>query len=308
MLKIIISSIFIMFFQFSYAAKSTVSYGYDKDNKQIYAKIGNDKKTLFFEENYTGNPIVMFSFFNGSPSIVLSGRSIDDYTAYATLNYINDTFSIDCIYVDMKNKENGISSKKGTCGLNKKMTGDYQDLIEGFVEDNKNNININYILDGKAKTLPILISRVNDAYLYQLYKSKTDLLNDKYSIMSLSNKSGCQSYEGVIWTVDNTLNKGPTTVLKEIIKNGVVFLEDAIGNSDESSESDSCQLFQMFSVKTEKSFFYDDKNKIKKSYLVNGDLVTLLNMSQGDKWCGISYLNQANKKIVGNVLCTTLKF
>jgi len=310
MLKIIISSILLMVFQFSYAANSPVSYGYDKDHKQIYAKIGSDKKTLYFEENYTGNPIVMFSFFNGNPSIVLSGRSVNDYTAYATLNYINDTFSIDCIYIDMKSKENGISSKNGICGLGKKITDEYQDVIEGFVEDKGNrinNIDTSYVINGGTKKLPILIFRNNDNFLYQLYKNKNDFLNDKYSILSISNKTTCQSYEGTVWVVENFSNKVLPRVLNEITKNGVVFLEDAITNSHRPSEEGSCQKFQMFSVKSEKSFFYNENNEIKKPYLVHGDFVNLLNMSEGEKWCDISYLNKANKKVNGRVLCATLK-
>ncbi|NPE63783.1 hypothetical protein HKX68_12860 [Dickeya dadantii] len=134
------------------ADESNINYGYDKNKGEIYAVSGKEKGVLSFEESYTGNPAVSFGFFNNQPSIIVSARSLHDYTAYMTLQFKNGNFYADCLYVDIKSKQNGVASKEGLCGLNTPVSDDYIELVEKQINDVSNNIDTvdtSYFLNGK---------------------------------------------------------------------------------------------------------------------------------------------------------------
>ncbi|WP_407261721.1 hypothetical protein [Klebsiella quasipneumoniae] len=95
-------------------ADGSVTYGYDQSNNLIYAKKDGRENVLKFNEDYTGNPSYLFDFFSGSPAIVVDSRSLHDSTVYATLKYDGNKFLIDCLYLNVKNKKNGILVKRGS--------------------------------------------------------------------------------------------------------------------------------------------------------------------------------------------------
>ncbi|GGC15147.1 hypothetical protein [Dickeya fangzhongdai] len=98
------------------ADESKITYGYDKSKGEIYAMSGTEKGFFSFEEDYTGNPAVSFGSFNNQPSIIVSARSLHDYTAYMTLQFKNGKFYTDCLYIDIKSKKTVLLRKKACAG------------------------------------------------------------------------------------------------------------------------------------------------------------------------------------------------
>lgn len=163
-------------------AKDAVVYGYDKSNNEIYAQSGNKKGTLKFEEDYSGNPSYSFDFFSGAPAIIAYGQSLHDSTVYATLDYNDEKFNIDCLYYNIKSKQNGVLVKEGVCGLNIPSPEKYSDYIDqkiNEVEEGMDSADTSLILNGKMSYLPIIIYRNKDWLLYKLYNSKQAMLDDK---------------------------------------------------------------------------------------------------------------------------------
>ncbi|EGT5738091.1 hypothetical protein AGJ36_19550, partial [Cronobacter dublinensis subsp. dublinensis] len=61
-------------------------------------------------------------------------------------------------------------------------------------------------------------------------------------------------------------------------------------------------------VKEPRSYFYDSLYKVKKSYLIKGDKVKLLKISDDGKWCKIKYFSEKNKFTCGTLQCADLNF
>lgn len=76
----------------SLASESNIKYEYNKSSNEIYAESGSEKGSMKFEEDNTGNPSYSFDYFSGAPAIITDGRSLHDYTTYATLSYKNQNF------------------------------------------------------------------------------------------------------------------------------------------------------------------------------------------------------------------------
>jgi hypothetical protein len=289
------------------ASDNKVIYGYDKQSHQIYARIGEQTESIPFYENYNDNPSIQFGYFNAKPAIIISGESLHDYSVYATFNYHNQGFYIDCIYSDMKSKQNGISSKEGICGLNFSLLKDYKIFVESIIESTFKNIdmvNTSYFLSGKTDYLPILLFRNNNYYVYKLYTSKENMLDDKYHILSIDDKNQCLSYRNKTWTIYEQSNDNIIFLESEKNDGKNIYLDKLPLN--DNYHNDDCLSFPIFRVKENKSFFYDEENNQKKSYLIKNDKFTLLSLSENRKWCEVQYLNINNKKLYGKLLCSTL--
>ncbi|WP_416260556.1 hypothetical protein [Gibbsiella quercinecans] len=200
-----------------------VIYGYDKSNHQIFAKDGNEKATLNFEEDYTGNPAYAFDFFHGLPAIIADNRSLHDSTTYAVLNY-RKKINIDCLYYKIKSKKNGVFTKEGICGLNEGNVVDYQRIIDekiNYVENNMDSVDISLLLTGKVKYLSIVIHKDKEQAIYKIYTDKQSLLDDEYFIALINSSGLCEAYENNPWVVyNNNLNGG--RILKDDEKEGLI--------------------------------------------------------------------------------------
>lgn len=49
-------------------------------------------------------------------------------------------------------------------------------------------------------------------------------------------------------------------------------------------------------MKQSKSYFYDLTHKVQENYIIKGNRVNLLNISDDDKWCEVVYFSGKNKK------------
>ncbi|HDK6221888.1 TPA: hypothetical protein M2P66_002012 [Klebsiella quasipneumoniae] len=287
-------------------ADGSVTYGYDQSNNLIYAKKDGRENVLKFNEDYTGNPSYLFDFFSGSPAIVVDSRSLHDSTVYATLKYDGSKFLIDCLYLNVKNKKNGILVKEGECKLDMSPVEGYADFIEKKVGKTKydmDSIDTNLILNGKKSYLPIVIYNSKDELVYQFYGNKQALLDDNYSVISLSENGRCKVFVNSPWIIYNKNDSGRVEIMSEKISDGKIELIKSVPNIEDSNK---CSVYPAISVIKPKSYFYDSSFKIKKSYLVKGDKVNLLSISADGKWCNARYINIKNIASDNIMLCADL--
>ncbi|WP_252145880.1 hypothetical protein [Yokenella regensburgei] len=288
-------------------AEESVNFGYDKPKREIYAESGGKKSVLGFEEDYTGNPTYAFDFFSNSPAIISDGQSLHDYTVYVTLNHSEGKFSIDCLYYNIKSKRNGLLVKEGRCGLNASSAEKYSDYIDKKVNEVENDMDAtdtSFILDGKVSYLAIVLFKSKEQILYKLYNNKNNLLDDKYSILNLTSKGECNVFPGNPWIVYNDRERQQVDIMDESVVNGRVELSKAV---PEKSSINQCAIYPTYVVKKSKSYFYDSSYKIKNSYLIKGDSVSLLAMDGVGKWCKVRYFNNKNTSVDNIMLCTDLK-
>lgn len=281
-----------------------VLFGYDKSNNQIYAKNGNEKSTLNFEEDYTGNPAYAFGFFHGFPAIVADGRSLHDSTTYAVLGYREGKFSIDCLYYRVKSKQNGLFIKEGVCGLNENEVGNYQHVIDkkiNGVENYMDSVDTSLLLTGKVKYLSIIIYRNEGKVFYKVYTDKKSLLDDKYYILSKNDSGLCEVYGNNPWVVYSADAVDEILVLKDSGEK-----ERLIQATSSANLVGICSSYPAISVKVPKAFLYDSNKNVKKAYLVKGDDLNIRSVSEDGKWCQIKYTNKQNKSIDSTIQCQDL--
>ncbi|NCH70815.1 hypothetical protein [Cronobacter dublinensis] len=289
-------------------ADGVVKYVYDKDSGQIYVKDKEKKKTLKFNEDYTGNPSYLFSYFSSAPAIISDGRSLHDFTVYATLKYSNNEFLIDCLYANVKSKLNGILVKEGVCDLGISQPEQYSSLINekvNSIEGDMDTIDTSLILQGNKVFLPIIIYNSKSKLMYKLYENKDALLNDDYSIIALNSDGTCDVYQDSPWFIYYGSDVKHNEIMNEDNKGGVLKLKKMMPNELGSKK---CSDFPLTSVKQPKAYFYDSLYKVKKSYLIKGDKVNILKISDDGKWCKIKYFSEKNKFTYGTLQCADLNF
>ncbi|EMA4770471.1 hypothetical protein QMS92_16305 [Cronobacter sakazakii] len=305
-----ISIIMLYLISFSYCcmADEILEYGYDKAINEIYVKKDQKKIGVKFFEDLTGNPSYSFGFFSKAPAIITDGRSLHDFTNYTTLIYKVDQFIIDCFYSNVKSKRNGLLVKEGVCGLGISQVEGYSDLIServNEVEDKMDSIDTSLILNDKKNFLAIIIYNSNSKLIYKLYESKGSLLSDNYSIVSLNINGSCEVYLNSPWVIYHKIGLGQIEIMKEVNSNGDLILNKL---TPDDFHSKKCSTYPVTSVKQSKSYFYDSTHKVQKGYIIKGDRVNLLNISDDDKWCEVEYFSEKNKTFRGTIQCEDLGF
>jgi len=284
-------------------AADNIEYGYDRINKQIFAKDGSAESTLRFEEDYTGNPTYGFSYFNGRPAIVADSRSLYDSTVYAVLNYRNSQLELDCLYIDMKSKINGISVKEGSCGLKDKEPEKYKDIIDrnvSSIQARIDSIDTSPLLRVGQKYISAILYKDINRTIYKIYTDRFALLSDKYLIASKMNNL-CEVYENSPWIVYNTDRIEGVEIITDIDDSGR--LTPAISSKNKNS---ICSSYPAVKVKSSKAHLYDSKKELKKSYLISGDELNLRAISEDKKWCSVVYINKLNKRLQAVMHCKDL--
>lgn len=286
-------------------ADEPVNYGYDKVNNVIYAQKNGKKGLLNFTEDYTGNPSYLFDFFSDSPAIIADSRSLHDSTVYATLRYSNNKFFINCLYTNIKSKKNGIIVKEGFCGLDNTPAEKYMDFIDekiGKIEDNMDAYDTSLILNEKIKYLPIVIYNSTDKLIYKLYNNKKALFDDNYSIVVANKHNKCETFVNSPWVIFNKAFS-KIEIMNEKKSNGKLELIKATPSESGGNE---CSSYPVINIVSPRSYFYDSSYRVKKSYLIKGDEVSLLSISADGKWCKARYINNKNKSMDSNMLCSDL--
>ena len=126
-----IISFFICSESVAFAVNDTGSkLSYDKNSQQI--KSDDDRSFLKFEKQDEGNTSYYFDYFGGKPSVVHDSDSSDSYSVFSVIERDNINFRMNCIYADFKSGSNGIVSKEGLCGLDKKI--DNKSSVSGAKE------------------------------------------------------------------------------------------------------------------------------------------------------------------------------
>jgi len=287
------------------AADETPGLSYDKNSKTI--KSSDGASSIKFEERDEGNSSYYFDYFGGLPSIVHDSDSLDSYSVYSIIDYGQREPDIKCIYVDFKNGSNGIMSKEGRCGLDLKGTeglsfsGDEGDAIVNNIIEKNNDINTAYLIKGKVNYLPIMMFQNKEQFVYKLYETSESLNGGAYKIISCdNNNSGCNVYSNKVWVVVNNTN-GVNVKVEELKKiNGHSMIDKAI--PDEVNMV--IKKYLPFNVKSPKAYLRSSSGEKLKSYLIQGDKVTLLTVDSST--CSIRYINSKNKSLDGNVACSDL--
>jgi len=290
----------------SFAVNDTGSkLSYDKGLQQI--KSDDGRSFLKFEERDEGNAAYYFDYFGGNSTVVHDSDSLDSYSVFSVIERDNINFRINCIYADFKSGKNGIVSKEGLCGLDKKIDnessvsgGEGDDFINGIINHN-DKIQTSYFMSDKVKYLPIIIFQNEKRYAYKLYESKRDLEDGNYKIISCENNGGtCELYGSDTWVVIQSV---PNPLINFNVLMGL--------NGQSTFEKANAKKVKLvvggnspFEVKSSKAYFQTLTGKKMKSYLVKGDKITLLNLDE-DR-CLIEYTNAKNKVIDGYVSCQDL--
>lgn len=287
------------------AIDTGTTLSYDKNLQQI--KSDDGRSFLKFEESDEGNTSYYFDYFGGNPSVVHDSDSLDSYSVFSVIERDNINFRINCIYADFKSGSNGIVSKEGFCGLDKKIDnkssisgGEGDDFINGIINHN-NKVQISYFMNGKVKYLPIILFHNERRYAYKLYENKSDLENGNYKIISCENNSNtCELYGSDTWVV---IRNAPNPSIDfDVLSsmNGKPAFEKANSTKIDLVVGGNSP----FEVKSLKAYFQSSTGKNMKSYLVKGDKITLLNL--GEDKCLIEYTNSKNKVIDGYISCQDL--
>ncbi|RRW70237.1 hypothetical protein EGJ48_14995 [Pantoea dispersa] len=280
---------------------------YDKKTQTI--KSSNGVSSIRFEERDEGNSSYYFDHFGELPSIVHESDSLDSYSVYSIISNDKREPDIKCVYVDFKSGNNGIMSKEGRCGLNLKGTehlsfsGDEGDVIANNIIKENNLINTSHLLKGKIKYLPIIMFQNKDQYVYKLYETSKDLEEGTYKIISCNNDGNvCKVYSNKTWVVINDTN-GVTVSFEELKKtNGHSTVENAVSGEVNADIKNHLP----FEIKSPKAYLRSPSGDKLKSYLIQGDKVTLLTIDNST--CTIRYINTKNKSLDGNVACSDLNF
>ncbi|WP_338463797.1 hypothetical protein [Franconibacter daqui] len=290
----------------SFAANDTGSkLSYDKGLQQI--KSDDGRSFLKFEERDEGNAAYYFDYFGGNSAVVHDSDSLDSYSVFSVIEPDNINFRINCIYADFKSGRNGIVSKEGLCGLDKKIDnessvsgGEGDDFINGIINHN-DKIQTSYFMSDKVKYLPIIIFQNEKRYAYKLYESKSDLENGNYKIISCENNSGtCELYGSDTWVVIQNVPTPSIDFNVLMSLNGQSTFEKANAKKVNLVVGGNSP----FEVKSSKAYFQTSAGKKMKPYLVKGDKITLLNL--GEDKCLIEYTNAKNKVIDGYISCQDL--
>jgi hypothetical protein len=122
----------------------------------------------------------------------LASRS--PFEAYFTLSRHDNEIVIDCIYVSIRNEQNGILINKAVCGLDRPLAEEYEDAVYKFSDQWKNataNIVIAQLLKTPPMPLEVEESKVGGAELFRIYKAQKDL---RTSVPEAMLKKGAKKY------------------------------------------------------------------------------------------------------------------
>lgn len=287
------------------AADMAPTLSYDKNAKVI--KLSDGATSMKFEERDEGNSSYYFDYFGGLPAVVHDSDSLNSYSVYSIIDAAKREPDIKCIYVDFKSGNNGVASKEGRCGLDLKGTehlsfsgNEGDDVVNNIIEKN-NSINTSYLINGKIKYLPIMMFQSKTQYVYKLYETSKDLSDGSYKMISCSNNgNACEVYSNNTWVVFNDA-AGLSATFEDIKKiNG----NSVIGKASSEKVSDDLKKFLPFNIKSIKAYLRSSSGEMMKSYLIQGDKVTLLTID--NNVCSIRYINSKNKSLDGNVSCGDL--
>lgn len=279
---------------------------YSKIDQRI--KANNKDLFLVFRERDEGNTSYFFDYFGGYPSIVHDNDSLDSYSTYLVIEKTQGSFGADCLYADLKSSSNGIMAKDGRCGLGLKftnkttLTGEEGDTVTNNIIDANNKIKTSYFINGEVKYLPMMIFQNKEKYVYQVYKNKGDLEIGQYEIISCKNdSSACDVYDNNTWVV---VTNSPYPLVNFSILNK----SDKYSSFDRAipaSTTIKSSLNEPFEVKSSKANLQSATGMKLKSYLVKGDKVTLLTVSDNNK-CLIRYINERNEILDSYIRCADL--
>jgi hypothetical protein len=290
-------------------ASSTLSgqtggYTFDQNKMQLLYEFNGEVSTIKISERDEGNSSYFYDVFNGSPALVHDNQSLNSYSSYSTIKYSGYSFVNDCIYVNFKSGVNGVVGSRAICGLEKKIKKESSEieksndsLAERMIQES-NDIDTKYLLDGVTHYLPIIIHRINNIYVYKLYKSKQALLNGEVGIISCDTTTKiCQEYLGNTWVVTNF--NGDVTFQNSSSDNGVATLQIAkpLATFIESGKH------HPFKVIASKTYIYNSEFKATSSYLIKDDMINVLSIDKNKKWCGIRYINKKGSAINGYLPC-----
>ncbi len=67
--------------------------------------------------------------FNGRPALLYDVRAGAEFEAHYTLAVVKGKVSVDCVYVTVHSRQNGLYMNRAVCGLNKKLDKSYTDIV-----------------------------------------------------------------------------------------------------------------------------------------------------------------------------------
>lgn len=278
---------------------------YSEGGEKIKTKDG--RYYLTFINKYESLASYYFDEFDNMPAIVHNSHSLDTYTTYSQIQKYNNDFLIDCVYVNFRNGKNGVVSNDGRCGLgikikNKsKLTG-----MEGVGITNKligrvDAFSTEYLFSVNPNVLAIIDYNSKEKYIYKLYDNKEKMFDGVYKIVSCGKENDyCEVYDENTWVVIN--EKNMSVKFKELSKAKPLMLKEIT----EKKMVKKTDIAQPIRIIADKTYMYTYGGEKLNSYLIKGDLVTLLYFDKRAGFCYVRYINDDNNYVDRKVICKDL--
>ncbi|MGE7958763.1 hypothetical protein ACQKQA_19620 [Pseudomonas sp. NPDC089530] len=154
-------------------------YVADSNNKALSVTWSGGSKTIEGVVGSEGEITRELVDFDGSKALHyenLASRS--PFEAYFTLRRHDGEVVIDCIYVSIRNEQDGILINKAVCGLDHPLAEGYEDVVYEFSDQWKSstaNIVIAQLLKTPPMSLEVKESKFGGAEFFRIYKSQKDL-------------------------------------------------------------------------------------------------------------------------------------
>lgn len=289
---------------------SEITYAFSSlTNTLSIIKDGAENKIPLREED-NGNSSIWFDIFNQKPSLWYESDAQTNYSAHAILKYINQKLYIDCIYANIRTGTNGLVIRKAECGLNEMLVDNGNDFVSDKIESWKSvyeMFNTKHFLDGELKELSIVIWRNKDFYIYTQYKYRNELLSAKPNTF-IYGRNGVYNFGGkVVYFVFDKNSKN----LLHIDVTG-----DSEGKMNTILKPDSFASLKynrvnlqdtgLYYINVDRAPLYDKSHSVTKMYLVNNDVVSLIDMTVDGYWCSIRYVTVSNKIIDAWLPCNDI--
>lgn len=155
------------------------SYLADSKTKTLIVNWKGGSKTIENVVGSEGESTRELVDFNGVKALHyenLATRS--SFEAYLTLKRIDGEITVDCVYTNVRNEQNGILINKAVCGLNRPLAEEYEDSVYEFSDEWKSatgNVVVAPLFKTPAKPVEVNESSVGGVKFFRVYKSQEDL-------------------------------------------------------------------------------------------------------------------------------------
>ncbi|BDM65617.1 hypothetical protein NFHSH190041_30690 [Shewanella sp. NFH-SH190041] len=251
------------------------------------------------------NNTLAFTDYLDQPAIYYSSDSMRVIEYYATFTYQADGFYLDCLHLTFDSQLNGLGSRLSLCGLHHPMASDFaktQTWIDAQLEPIMaltEQDNSRELLEGSAAYLTFTLWRDRHTSYHQIYRSKSALLAQQFSMMTLNDKQQCYLYSG------------NPRLLQQQTSNHITLVAENNAQLPLTGIPIDCSRYPSYSINRPRAYFYrqDMPHKVRrqqKAYLIKGDNVNFNYVNNDHQFCNVTFFNPRGGRYNGDIDCNAL--